>query len=59
MIKKIETNKYNVNGHVETRAEVVKEIKHGLHEGYHTVNIKGVDYPRSNPDDVKNNNVNK
>lgn len=41
------------------RAQVVQEIKRGVHEGSHVVKINGREYARDNPDHSKKDNVNR
>ena len=41
------------------RPEVVKEIKEGKHKGAHVIKIKGREYARDNPDNLKKDNVNR
>jgi len=48
---------YTVGGVEKTRAQVVREVEAGQHEGYHTVVTEGTKYVRSNPDDTKRDNV--
>jgi len=41
------------------RSEVVKEIKQGKHPDSHVVKINNREYARDNPDQSKNDNVNR
>lgn len=58
-IKKV-GDKYRVNGKIKSRTQTNKLIKNkkNLKESYHTVKIKGKEYPRSNPNKTKNDNIN-
>jgi hypothetical protein len=40
------------------RRQAVREVKNGLHPGYHTLRINGREYVRDNPDNSKKDNVN-
>jgi hypothetical protein len=40
------------------RRQAVREVKNGLHPGYHTLKINGQEYVRDNPDNSKKDNVN-
>lgn len=49
---------YKVGSTEKTRAATVKEVAAGLHTGYHIYEAEnGTKYVRSNPDDTKNDNV--
>ena len=41
------------------RAEAVKEVKRGKHPGVHVVKVNNREYVRDNPDNSKNDNVNR
>ena len=47
----------NYTGVDMTRREFVSQINSGNYENYHIRNINGTDYPVSNPDSTKNNNL--
>lgn len=50
---------YRIGGRSSvSRTQAVREVKAGLHDGYHTVEIKGREYVRDNPDSSKRDNVN-
>ncbi|WP_158897022.1 MULTISPECIES: DUF3892 domain-containing protein [unclassified Pseudomonas] len=55
-----ENQSYTIPGRgVVSREQLVKEVDAGKHPGFNTVNVDGVEYVRSNPDNQKGNNVNK
>lgn len=39
------------------RTQLIKEVKQGLHAGYHTRNNGRVEFVASNPDGAKSNNL--
>lgn len=47
----------NYTGTDMNRANFVKEIENGRYENYHVRKINGVKTPVSNPDAVRNNNL--
>lgn len=51
---------YTVRGRgVVDRDTLVKEVDQGKHEGFHTVEIDGEKWVRSNPDKSTSDNINK
>jgi hypothetical protein len=51
---------YTVKGRgVVDRKALAKEVDQGKHDGYHTVEIDGEKWVRSNPDNTTSDNINR
>lgn len=53
-----ENQSYTIQGRgVVSREQLTHEVKNGLHEGVHTIEVNGIDYVRANPNNCSHDNI--